>query len=306
MEPKPMLHTGEFAKLCGVNKRTLHYYDQQGIFSPDHVDANGYRCYSARQLYPFIMIRLLRQMGLDLAEIQDYMSHRSPARLEKLLEEQEAWLDGELRRLQYMKEIVMNQRAVLAVAHRIHCDTVEVEEWPSANLICSRPVRNLIQTGDNSAVERIIMEHMRYMMEHELTTGQVFGAMVRTEDCLAPDGNPGLFAQFFTVTTKSLCHVPDDLCAVRSSGRYLVTYFKGDYMKTEPAYARLRYWLQEHPEWQPGDYSYEESILEELSTANPREYITRVAIQLHAGTLQQRHDKNDNDKEDKVSKRGDI
>lgn len=80
MEPKPMLHTGEFAKLCGVNKRTLHYYDEQGIFSPDHVDANGYRCYAVRQLYPFIMIRLLRQMGLDLAEIQDYMSHRSPAR----------------------------------------------------------------------------------------------------------------------------------------------------------------------------------------------------------------------------------
>ena len=100
MEPKPMLHTGEFAKLCGVNKRTLHYYDEQGIFSPDHVDANGYRCYAVRQLYPFIMIRLLRQMGLDLAEIQDYMSHRSPARLETLLKEQEEWLEGELRRLE--------------------------------------------------------------------------------------------------------------------------------------------------------------------------------------------------------------
>ena len=181
MEPKPMLHTGEFAKLCGVNKRTLHYYDEQGIFSPDHVDANGYRCYAVRQLYPFIMIRLLRQMGLDLAEIRDYMSHRSPARLETLLEEQEAWLDGELRRLQYMKEIVRNQRDVLAVAHRIHCDDVEIEEWPSANLIYSRPVRALLQAGDETGVERVIMEHMRYMMEHELTTGQVFGAMVRTE-----------------------------------------------------------------------------------------------------------------------------
>lgn len=280
MEPKPMLHTGEFAKLCGVNKRTLHYYDEQGIFSPDHVDANGYRCYAVRQLYPFIMIRLLRQMGLDLAEIQDYMSHRSPARLETLLKEQEEWLDGELRRLQYMKEIVRNQRDVLAVAHRIHCDDVEVEKWPAANLIYSRPVRALIKAGDNGAVERVIMEHMRYMMEHELTTGQVFGAMVRTEDCLRPDGETGLFARFFTVTTKSLAHVPEDLCAVRPAGRYLVTYFKGDYMKTGPAYARLRRWLQAHPEWRPGDYSYEESILEDLSTANPQEYITRVAVLL--------------------------
>lgn len=278
MEPKPILHTGEFAKLCGVNKRTLHYYDEQGIFSPDHVDVNGYRCYAVRQLYSFIMIRLLRQMGLDLAEIQDYMSHRNPARLEKLLAEQQEWLDGEMRRLQYMQEIVKNQRALLAVAHRIRCDTVEVEEWPAANLIYSQPVRDLIKAGDNGAVERVIMEHMRYMMEHELTTGQVFGAMVSTGDCLAADGEAGLFSQFFTVTTKSLDHVPEALCAVRPAGHYLVTYFKGDYMKTEPSYARLRRWLQEHPAWRPGDFSYEESILEELSTANPQEYITRIAI----------------------------
>lgn len=51
-------------------------------------------------------------------------------------------------------------------------------------------------------------------------------------------------------------------------------------MKTGPAYARLRRWLQAHPEWRPGDYSYEESILEDLSTANPQEYITRVAVLL--------------------------
>ena len=66
MEGGLNFQTGEFAKLCGVNKRTLHYYDEQGIFSPDHVGENHYRYYSARQLYPFIMIRLLRQMGLDI------------------------------------------------------------------------------------------------------------------------------------------------------------------------------------------------------------------------------------------------
>ncbi len=26
--------TGEFAKLNGINKRTLHYYDEIGLFSP--------------------------------------------------------------------------------------------------------------------------------------------------------------------------------------------------------------------------------------------------------------------------------
>ena len=57
-------------------------------------------------------------------------------------------------------------------------------------------------------------------------------------------------------------------------------------MTTRPAYARLRRWRQAHPEWRAGDYSYEESILEDLSTANPQEYITRVAV-----LLQQSDDK---------------
>ena len=34
------------------------------------------------------MILLLRQMGLELSEIQDYMRHRSPERLNRLLAEQ--------------------------------------------------------------------------------------------------------------------------------------------------------------------------------------------------------------------------
>lgn len=278
MEYRLTFPTGEFARLCGVNKRTLHYYDAQGIFSPDHVGKNGYRYYSVRQFYPFIMIRLLRQMGLDLAEIKDYMSHRSPARLEKLLAGQEEWLDAEIRKLQYMKKIVRNQRHTLNMAQHVRCDEVEVETWPKTNLIYSRPVREFMKREEQDRVERIIMEHLRYTMEHELTTGSSFGAMVAREDFLT--GRESLLLRFFTVTTKPLRGVPRDLCAVRPAGQYLVTYLRGDYMKTGPAYKRLCSYLQEHPEWQAGEYSYEESIIEELSAADMQEYITRVAILL--------------------------
>ncbi|MFR1481178.1 MAG: MerR family DNA-binding transcriptional regulator [Hydrogeniiclostridium mannosilyticum] len=35
MKNKKYLYTtGQFAKLNGVNKRTLHYYDEIGLFSP--------------------------------------------------------------------------------------------------------------------------------------------------------------------------------------------------------------------------------------------------------------------------------
>lgn len=278
MERGLSFHTGEFAKLCGVNKRTLHYYDEQGIFSPDHVGENGYRYYSVRQCYPFIMIRMLRQMGLDLSEIKEYMEHRSPARLEKLLAEQETWLDEEICKLQYMKEIVRNQRHTLALVKDIRCGEVVIEKWPAAKLIYSRSVRKFMLQGNQGSVERIIMEHMRYMLEHNLTTGTAFGAMAAKEDIL--QGHEHILTRFFTVTTKSLQNVPAEFCAVRPAGSYLVTYFSGDYMATHASYQKLRQYLLSHPDLQAGAFSYEESIIEDLGTANPSEYITRIGIPL--------------------------
>ena len=40
---KIQLTTAQFAKLHEVNKRTLHYYDTIGLFSPDTKGDNGYR-----------------------------------------------------------------------------------------------------------------------------------------------------------------------------------------------------------------------------------------------------------------------
>ena len=34
----PCIKTGDFAKLCGTNKRTLIHYDEIGIFHPAYTD----------------------------------------------------------------------------------------------------------------------------------------------------------------------------------------------------------------------------------------------------------------------------
>ncbi|HBY3460150.1 TPA: MerR family DNA-binding transcriptional regulator, partial [Clostridioides difficile] len=35
---KQYFTTGEFAKLCGISKQTLIFYDKIGIFSPEYKD----------------------------------------------------------------------------------------------------------------------------------------------------------------------------------------------------------------------------------------------------------------------------
>ncbi len=60
----------ELAKLSGVSKRTLHYYDEIGLLAPEKVRENGYRLYTQKQVDRLQQILLYREMDLPLAEIK--------------------------------------------------------------------------------------------------------------------------------------------------------------------------------------------------------------------------------------------
>ena len=68
--------TGEFAKLCGTTKDTLFHYDDIGLLKPAKVAPNGYRYYAVNQAYLFDMISLLKEVGMNLSEIKNYMDRR--------------------------------------------------------------------------------------------------------------------------------------------------------------------------------------------------------------------------------------
>ena len=74
------LTTAQFAKLHGVNKRTLHYYDDIGLFSPRAKGENGYRFYDAAQSLDFEYIRMLKELNMSIDEIAAYCKAPTPAR----------------------------------------------------------------------------------------------------------------------------------------------------------------------------------------------------------------------------------
>ena len=57
-QKKDYFTTGEFARICGVRKQTLFYYDSIGIFSPEIVGDNGYRYYSYTQVETFAVLTM--------------------------------------------------------------------------------------------------------------------------------------------------------------------------------------------------------------------------------------------------------
>lgn len=60
----------EVADLVGVSVRTLHYYDEVGLLSPESITTAGYRLYTDRELERLQQILFFKEIGFPLQEIK--------------------------------------------------------------------------------------------------------------------------------------------------------------------------------------------------------------------------------------------
>ena len=85
-ENNKLLTIGQFADLHGINKKTLMWYDEIGLFKPAAINPeNGYRYYNYHQSSLLETILLLRELNVSINEIQEFMNNRSAKTLNRLL-----------------------------------------------------------------------------------------------------------------------------------------------------------------------------------------------------------------------------
>lgn len=69
-----LLTVGQFAKLASTTKRTVTWYDSQGILKPFKVDSLRYRLYKPEQIIDFQVILLLRSLNFSIEQIKEFLS----------------------------------------------------------------------------------------------------------------------------------------------------------------------------------------------------------------------------------------
>ena len=67
----------EVSELTGVSTRTLHYYDEIGLFPPTDKSEAGYRLYDDRALEILQQILFFREFGIPLKDIKTVMKNPS-------------------------------------------------------------------------------------------------------------------------------------------------------------------------------------------------------------------------------------
>lgn len=100
------LTVSQFAKLHNVNKRTLHYYDEIGIFSPDYKGDNGYRYYDYMQGVDFEYIKMLKELNMGLDEIKKYIDSPNEENFKEIADAKINEIDREIRTLNRRREVL--------------------------------------------------------------------------------------------------------------------------------------------------------------------------------------------------------
>ena len=153
---------GDLAERVGLSVRTLHHWDEVGLFRPSERTAAGHRLYSEADLSRLQRILSLRQLGLSLAEIGSWL-RRSDRSLADDLELHLSRLDREIRELDALR-----RRLARVVGHLRATGAVSVDDL----FACMESTMN---------VER---HFTREQMEAIERRGQELGAdaITRTQD----------------------------------------------------------------------------------------------------------------------------
>lgn len=273
----PCIKTGDFARLCGTNKRTLIHYDEIGLFKPAYTDDRGYRYYSESQFDVFFTINCLSKLGMPLREIGAFLNHRNPQALKKLLLEQREEVLKEEERIRKTRQVIETKLALVSLQEKLESNQagsstehIFQEYTPEEYMILSDP----LNTNDHEAIIHTICSHIGYCNKNNLNAGHPYGAMLDVSELR--QGHLDTYAYFFT---KVIDHPEDFPFHIKPAGTYAVAYLKGDYYDSEETYRKLFQWIDENG-FRTGQYSYKEAIIDELAADSSEEYLTKISVQI--------------------------
>ncbi len=157
-----LLTIGQFAAMHGINKKTLMWYDEIGLFKPSSINPeNGYRCYSYHQSPILETILLLRELDVSIREIQDFMKNRSADSLKCLLEEKIADLDLQIAHLQAVRTTLCAHRQNMATLLTMDLSEISIIERKERCLVTVDISRDI---SFEEEVELITAETEKYRL----------------------------------------------------------------------------------------------------------------------------------------------
>lgn len=265
MKREKLFTIGQFAALHGVNKKTLMWYDETGLFKPAAIKENGYRCYTYAQSSLFETIRLLRELDMSIPEIKGFLHNRSTESLAHLLYTKIADVDRRIARLETVRELLVHQHN--ACSHWLHVDFAQIE-WIEQDEERLYFVAAVGQTMEEE-IERVLasVKELHLNSLHDA----VYGSLIPVSrlQCAEYEQYEGYFIKTPLPASGPNIHM-------KPRGTYLRAYCKGSWNNLPQRYREILAYAKDRGLSLYG-YAYETGV-NEAAIQSIDDYITQIEI----------------------------
>ena len=265
---KRLYKIGDISKLYNISNDILRYYEKIGLLIPDVRGENGYRYYSERQLWKLNNIRSLRNLGVSLNEIIDFLNTRSIKKTKEMIEFQLKKIDENLKELlELKKELEIKKENIKYFENFSDYEVPRIKYFPKRYI--------LLKNGNFRDENEINLELKKLKKKSEEDNDFIFteneiGTIIKLEDW-KKDKYYNYIGTFVITCDKENSYI--------DSGDYLTYFFKGDYISIDKHYKKIKNYIEKNRLKISGDV-IELYHIEMHITENKEEYVTEIQIPL--------------------------
>lgn len=270
------LNITQLARLRETTTETLRHYDRIGLLRPGYVDPDtGYRYYSYDQIELFDTIIDLRNMGLPLNEIKDFLPRRNVERSYEILSKKARELEQEIAEKQKLLLRIQQKTAYIDMVKKK--EHMVPEDW-SITKTDKRIM--VISRAEEKDFHDFVYEFTKLRSNMEKNYN-VFGSNI-SGSLIAADS-------FMDPHVKRLVRypaLPYGICEEKPvygelvelpQADCLVIYGKGTLVAGDPAIRRVQKYLKQN-HYEITGYIYERDIVDISLTNDPEEVIYKLEI----------------------------
>ncbi len=262
---KTKMTTAEFARLHEVNKRTLHYYDSIGLFSPKEKGENGYRYYDASQSMDFEYIRMLKELNMSISEILQYAENPNTEDFLTIADKKLKEINAEILRLERTRQILETKKEQTEICQNLISDSITVIECPEEKYL------TVPFDFEEDDMDLVFSFAKNTWGIEQCRMG--IGSFLALDKIKKDD-----FRIYNGLFTPAMNNVPSENLHIKPAGKYLCGYQKGTWEKLPVLYRKMLSYASDHHMALTG-YAYEMGM-NDFVISNKKDYITRIVIQI--------------------------
>lgn len=259
------LTIAQFAELHNVNKRTLHYYDKIGLFSPKNKGENHYRYYDTLQSIEFEYIRMFKELNMNIEEIKNYVKNPNTKEFITMVDRKSDEIKEQIIKLQRTQELLQQKKEQLLLCEKEENMAIHIIECKQEELLT---VPFAFQDEDLLGLFSYIKEIWGI---EQCRVG--VGSYISLEKVQNKN-----FKEYDGLFTSVLNHKKSKNIFIKPKGKYICGYIKGTWDNLPKIYEKMLEYAQKHNLILIG-YAYEKG-LNDFAISSESEYMTQILIKI--------------------------